>query len=91
MKLCLALGGMTVKEMLARMDSEELTEWQEYDKRWPLPDSWWQTARVMRTIMAASGNYKRLPDESKLIPSAIRPEQSQESIVAEFSKLVKRD
>lgn len=87
MKLCLALGGMTVKEMLARMDSDEISEWQAFDQRWPLPDPWWQTARLCRTIMAASGNYKRLPEEHVLIPSAIKPEQSQDQIIAELMKL----
>lgn len=91
MDLCLALGGMTVEEMLSRIGSDELTEWQEYHKRWPLTNPWRQTARIVLAIMAASGKYKRLPDEARLIPSAIAPEQSQEAIAAELAKLVRKD
>lgn len=89
MKLALALGGMTVKEMLSRMDSEELSEWIAFDQRWPLPDPWWQTARICLTIMGASGNYKHLPKEQNLIPAAVRPEQNQDQIIAELMKLQK--
>lgn len=39
--------------------------------------------------MCASGNYKRgdVPDESVFIPSAFKPEQSQNQIIAELMKL----
>jgi len=37
--------------------------------------------------MAASGNYKTLPDEKKLIPSAIGARQSKEELHAELAKL----
>ena len=37
--------------------------------------------------MAASGNYKTLPDEKKLIPSVVGATQSKEEILAEFAKL----
>jgi hypothetical protein len=80
---------MTVKEMLSRMDSRELSEWYAYDQRWPLPDGWQQTARLCRVMMAASGNYKRgdLPDDIDFMPVAVKPEQSQNQIVAELMKL----
>lgn len=83
---------MTVKEMLARMDSEELSEWYAYDQRWPLPDHWQQTARLCRIVMCASGNYKRneIPDEKAFIPASRRPEQSQDQIIAELMKLAKK-
>lgn len=73
--------------MLSEVDSEELTEWYAYDQRWPLPDHWHQTARICRVIMAASGHYKTLPDERKLIPSVVGATQSKEEILAEFAKL----
>lgn len=80
---------MTVREMLARMDSEEIAEWYAYDQRWPLPDPWQQTARLCRIVMCASGNYKShsVPDERAFIPAARRPEQSQDQIIAELMKL----
>ena len=78
---------MTVKRLLKEADSEELAEWFAYDQRWPISDGWQQTARLCRTIMAASGNYKRVPEESVFIPSAVRPEQSQDQILGELMKL----
>jgi len=75
--------------LLSEVDSEELSEWFAYDQRWPLPDQWQQTARLCRIVMCASGNYKKgdVPDESAFIPSAFKPEQSQDQIVAELMKL----
>ena len=72
---------------MSELDSQELTEWYAYDQRWPLPDSWQETARVCRIIMSASGNYKRVPEESAFIPSSKRPEQSQADMMAELMKL----
>jgi len=84
----LALG-KTVRELLDSLDSEELSEWIAYDQRWPLPDSWWQTARLARTIMAASGNYKRLPEEKVFIPAVKTARQTQEEMLNELMKLQK--
>ncbi len=79
--------------MLAEIDSQELTEWYAYDQRWPLGDSWQQTARICRIIMASSGNYKRnsIPDESAFIPAAVRPHQTQDQILSELMKLKQPD
>ena len=87
-KLALALG-KTVKQLLREVDSEELSEWAAYDRRWPLPDSWQQTARLCRTIVCASGNYRRgeIPEEVDFIPIAVRPEQTQNEMLAELMKL----
>lgn len=78
-----------MKELLETVDSHELSEWFAYQQRWPLPNSWVQTARICRTIMAASGNYKRLPEEEVFIPAAKRPKQTQEAMFAELMKLQK--
>ncbi len=37
--------------------------------------------------MAASGNYKRLPEEEVFIPASKRPKQSQDAMLAELMKL----
>jgi hypothetical protein len=37
--------------------------------------------------MCASGNYKRVPEESAFIPAVRKPEQTQEQIFAELMKL----
>jgi hypothetical protein len=37
--------------------------------------------------MCASGNYKRVPEESAFIPSATKPNQSADEMMAELMKL----
>jgi hypothetical protein len=37
--------------------------------------------------MCASGNYKRVPEESAFIPATRKPEQTQNQIIAELMKL----
>lgn len=66
-----------------------MSEWFAYDQRWPLPDHWQQTARLCRIVMASSGNYKKhdIPDESAFIPTARRPVQGEQEMIAEFKKL----
>lgn len=78
---------MSVKRLLEEVDSQELAEWAAYDAIWPLPDPWWQTARLCRIVMAASGNYKRVPDEDVFIPARKKPKQSVEAMMSELMKL----
>ena len=78
---------MSVKRLLREIDSAELSEWYAYDQRWPISDGWQQTARICRTIMASSGTFKRVPEESVFIPSIVKPEQSQDQIISELMKL----
>ena len=84
--MALALG-KTVKELLRDCDSEELAEWHAFHQLYPLPDPWLQTARMCRIIMAASGNYKRVPEEEVFIPSTRKAHQSEEQMFAELMKL----
>lgn len=44
---------------------------------------------MCRIIMCASGNYKphSIPEERAFIPAAVRPQQTQEQIIAELMKL----
>lgn len=80
---------MSVKRLLQEVDSEEMTMWRAYDQRWPLPDSWVETARICRIIMCASGHYKRhdIPEESAFMPIVVKPEQTEEQILSELMKL----
>lgn len=78
---------MSVRRLLDEVDSRELAEWAAYDALWPLPDHWQQTARLCRIVMAASGNYKRVPEEDAFIPSSKKPKQSQEAMMQELLKL----
>ena len=84
--MALALG-KTVKELLRDCDSEELAEWHAFHQIYPLPDPWLQTARMCRIIMAASGNYKRVPEEEVFIPSTRKASQSEQQMFAELMKL----
>jgi hypothetical protein len=79
--------GMSVRQLLVEVDSEELAEWYAYHQRWPLPDPWQQTARICQTVCAASGNYKRVPPGKSFIPAAVSPRQTSEQMIAELSKL----
>lgn len=83
---------MTVKRLLAEVDSQEIAEWYAYDQRWPLPDQWQQTARLCRIVMCASGNYKKndIPDEAAFIPATRKVEQTQDQIIAELMKLTRQ-
>lgn len=85
-RLALALG-MSVRRLLMEVDSRELATWAEFDRRYPLENPWRQTARICRVIMAASGNYKRVPEEEVFIPASKKPRQSQEQMFAELMKL----
>ena len=78
---------MSVRRLLDEVDSQELAEWAAYDALWPLPDHWQQTARLCRIVMAASGNYKRVPEEDAFITSSKKPKQSQEAMMQELLKL----
>ena len=78
---------MSVRRLLDEVDSQELAELAAYDALWPLPDHWQQTARLCRIVMAASGNYKRVPEEDAFIPSSKKPKQSQEAMMQELLKL----
>jgi hypothetical protein len=80
---------MSVKRLLQEVDSSEIAEWYAFDQRWPLPDPWGQTARLCRVIMASSGNYRKndIPDEAAFIPTVVKPEQSQQQLLAELMKL----
>ena len=79
--------GMSVRQLLVEIDSEELAEWYAYHQRWPLPDPWQQTARICQTVCAASGNYKRVPQAKSFVPAVVSPRQTTEQMVAELSKL----
>lgn len=78
---------MSVKRLLQEVDSREMASWFAYDQLWPISDGWQQTARICRIIMAASGNYKKVPDEEVFIPSKRKPVQSQQQMISELMKL----
>lgn len=76
-----------MRELLADMDSRELSEWWAFHRISPLPDPWRQTARLCRTVMASSGRYKNVPEEWRFIPGQ---QQSKMDMLQELSKLTGR-
>ena len=78
-----------MKELLSEIDSQEIAEWYAYDQRWPLPDSWQETARLCRIVMCSSGNYMRnqIPKEADFIPASKKPSQTQDDMWSELMKL----
>jgi hypothetical protein len=60
---------MTVRELLDRMDSAELSEWMAYNLIEPLPDPWYQNGQLcalMANLWSSKGRLK--PDD--FIPRA---------------------
>lgn len=54
---------MSVRELLATTDGNELSEWMAYDRIEPAPDPYWCAALVASTVARALGNGKaRLED-----------------------------
>jgi hypothetical protein len=49
---------MTVRDLLSRMDSAELSEWLAYDRIEPLPDAHWDAALIAHTTARSMGAKK---------------------------------
>jgi len=77
---------MTVKRLLEECDSREISEWYAYDQRWPISDGWMQTARLCRVVMAASGNYKRVPEEEAFMPVVVKRPQDKSAMESEMER-----
>jgi len=69
--LALALGGMTVRELLARIDSHELSEWMEYYKSDPFGNA---RSDLHAGIVAATiANVNRGKNSRSFQPSDFMP------------------
>ncbi len=87
-RLALSLG-MTVGELLDRMDSAELTEWMAYNQLEPLPDPWLQTG-ISTSMMVNLWSKTRCKPED-FIPRARRSRrQSVEDQLAIFRGIAAR-
>jgi hypothetical protein len=47
-----------VRQLLAEIDSAELSEWLAFDRIEPLPDSYWQAGMVAATVANVMGSGK---------------------------------
>lgn len=59
---------MTVRELHAKLDSAELSEWLAYDRIEPLPDSYWQSALIASTVANAMGSGKKTHKLADFLP-----------------------
>jgi hypothetical protein len=77
---------MTVRELMERVDSFELTEWETYWRLEPFGDEWEKTAATCEAIMVAAGHTK--VDRNIWRPSRReKPQQSQAEMDAEIAKI----
>lgn len=84
-RLAMALG-MTVRELLERMDSLEIAEWLAFWELEPFGNSWEQTATVCETV-AISNGAKGVSKDTFLPVKRRRPAQSEAAMKAELEKI----
>jgi len=68
---------MTVRELLDRMDSAELTEWMAYALLEPLPDPWQQSGilcALLANLWSSKGRFR--PEDFIPRPRAAAPRQT---------------
>lgn len=83
-RLALALG-RSVKELLATVDSEELTWWAAYYIHEPWGMEWMQTARVATTVAWSAG--AKDVDERSFLPVFYDRPMTEDQIKNELLKL----
>jgi hypothetical protein len=83
---------MTVRELGARMDSAELSEWLAYNRVDPLPDSWTETGVVASTLANLLGGGKKAYRPDDFIPKGRPPRRlpSARQQMALFDRIVAR-
>lgn len=86
----MTLGGMTKKEMLRRMDSQELTEWIAYSRIEPLGilNGYLQAAIIASTIVNIHSKRKKFtPDD--FIPEflKLKPKKSLKDLKSVFESM----
>lgn len=72
---------MTVRELLERIDSAELSEWLAYDRIDPFDDGYWQAGMIAATVANAMGSGKRTYRPADFMP---RPARQREQTPAEM-------
>ena len=79
---------MTVRELSARMDSQELGEWMAYTRYFQaLPDPWRQTGLEVSAILAPHSPRGKAPQASDFNPIE-KPPQHTDQMKAELQKLL---
>jgi len=88
----LALGGMTVEEMLARMDSREVAEWQAFYNLEPFGAK----RKDLRAAIIASTNYNMLRRKGRpksvtdFIPDFTKGKTSQDALNKKIMDVFKK-
>lgn len=82
---------MTVRDLLSRASSDELSEWIAYRRIRPFDDGYWQTALICSTVATiAAGGKKTYKIEDFLPRMRRRREQTCEEQLALFDRIVPR-
>lgn len=86
-RLALALGGMTVEELLRRISSSEISAWQAFDRLEPLPDPNYSAGLIAASIHNAMGTRKKPWSPADFMPvkskrKAVNPAQKSRAIFA---------
>jgi hypothetical protein len=78
---------MTVKELSARMDSQELAEWMAYTRYFQaLPDPWRQTGLEVSAMLAPYSAKGKAPQASDFNPIE-KPPQHEQQMVDQIKQL----
>lgn len=68
--------GKTVRQLLAEIDSRELSEWLAFDRIEPLPDPYWMTGMVCSTLANLWAKRRYQPEDFMPRAGPRRREQS---------------
>jgi hypothetical protein len=83
---------MSVRRLLAEVDSAELSEWLAFDRIEPLPDSYWQAGMVASVVARANGAKSCTPQD--FMPARRRRpksvEENRAAALAAFAPFLKR-
>jgi len=83
------LLGKTVKQLLAELDSEELSEWMAYSRIEPLPDPWLQTGVLASVTFNSWHKRPRAPQD--FVPGRrTRRRQTPEQMMAVLDRMERR-
>lgn len=80
--------GCTVRELLLRIDSAELSEWIAFDRLEPFEDGYWQAALVARTVSGCfTGKPRPLEQFLPKRSDRAQPGQTSEELLAKMRSI----
>lgn len=83
-RFAFALAGhlkMTVRELMQRMDSAELTEWRAYTKYFEaIPDHWAETGLIVSAVLAPHAPRGKAPTAADFNPIEKPPQHQAQAV-----------